>query len=186
MKEIILFNVRFRPTKIRNYWVSEYGDIVNMDNKPYKKMKQMVTNDGHNRIDLKIAPNKPKKFYVHQLVYKAFVGEINDGMVIEHLDSNGLNNYYKNLKQSTQKENIKTAIDVGNFGENAKKKFVILDTITNKILEFDKIKDGASYIGLKNVDSISRFFRKKSTRERYKLICSGYLVCDRAYHLGAE
>lgn len=61
MKEITLFNVRFRPTNIRNYWVSEYGDIVNMDNKPYKKMKQMVTNDGHNRIDLKIAPNKPKK-----------------------------------------------------------------------------------------------------------------------------
>nr|DAG17491.1 MAG TPA: homing endonuclease [Bacteriophage sp.] len=175
--EKVIFNKRFRPIGIRNYWVSEFGDIINLDNKPCKIMRQTITKDNHCRIELKISPNKGKKFYVHVLVYKAFVGELIDGMVVEHLDSNGLNNYYKNLKQSTQKENIHTAIDFGTFGNNSKKTIVLLDMKENKVLEFEQIKLAAKYIGLpQSVDCVNKLFRRKSTRDRFKLVACGYLV----------
>lgn len=120
-----------------------------------------------------------RSFFVHRLVYKAFVGDFVDGMVIEHLDSNPENNHYSNLKQSTQKENISTAIKAGNFGSNDKKKFVILDTKHNKVLEFDMIKDAAEYANLPSwVNCVTKFFKRKSTRDRFKLLCCGYVQDD--------
>lgn len=62
-KEIVLFNKIFRHTGIRNYWISEYGDIVNMNIKPYKIMKQDTTNSGHKRIALKVEAGIEKKFF---------------------------------------------------------------------------------------------------------------------------
>ena len=54
MEERIINEIRFRPTKINEYWVSEYGDIINMKNKNLKYMKPMITRDGHKRIELKL------------------------------------------------------------------------------------------------------------------------------------
>lgn len=54
MQEEIINNIRFRPTGIRNYWISENGDIINRDNKD-ALLKPFVTNDNHLRIELKVA-----------------------------------------------------------------------------------------------------------------------------------
>lgn len=42
---------------------------------------------------------------VHQLVYDAFIGPIPEGMVIDHIDRNKLNNDVSNLRAVTQSEN---------------------------------------------------------------------------------
>lgn len=42
---------------------------------------------------------------VHQLVYNAWVGEVPDGMVIDHIDRNKTNNSVENLRVVTPKEN---------------------------------------------------------------------------------
>ena len=41
----------------------------------------------------------------HRLIYELFIGEIQKDMVIDHIDSNKLNNHYTNLQLITQRSN---------------------------------------------------------------------------------
>ena len=168
MEELIIDYKRFRPTNIQNYWVSEFGDIINLNTNKY--LIPFITNDGHKRIELKIRKGVPKKFFIHRLVYEAFVGPLLEGYVIEHLDSNPLNNHYTNLKQSTQKENVKTAIDFGTFGKSHCKEIIIMDKINNNgFLKFGSIKDCINFIGLYG-DSKGRLLRSSTFTNKYDII----------------
>ena len=53
---------------------------------------------------------KTKSFYVHHLVYEAYIGERpkDRSKVVDHIDNHPWNNYYKNLQLITYKENKKT------------------------------------------------------------------------------
>lgn len=55
----------------------------------------------------------PKKLMVNRLVYSIFVGPIPDGHVVDHKDSNTLNNYYTNLQAITQAENVNRSFEMG-------------------------------------------------------------------------
>ncbi len=48
--------------------------------------------------------------YFHRLKYFIFNGEIKSGMVIDHIDGNKKNNDIGNLRQKSQKENIKSSM----------------------------------------------------------------------------
>lgn len=50
--------------------------------------------------------------YVHRLVYETFVGDIPQGMEINHKDGNKLNNALYNIELSTHQDNIKHSYDV--------------------------------------------------------------------------
>lgn len=143
----IINNRLFKHTGIRNYWISECGDVVNLDN-GYTYMKHSIQKNGYHRIELKIKKGVGRKFLIHRLVYQAFIGELQDDLVIEHLDGNPSNNHYLNLRQSTQKTNIETAIKHGTFGSNNKKSLLLYDKHLNKEVEFNKVKDVIEYLGL--------------------------------------
>lgn len=170
--EKIIYNMKFRPTGIRNYWVSEKGDVINLDFKNPKIMKQDLTNvGGYARVELKVEKGSPKKFLIHRLVYQAFIGELKDGMVIEHLDGNCRNNHYTNLKQSTQKTNIETAIKHGSFGSNNKKTLLLYDKQLKKEVKFDKVKDVIEYLGLSIKNGSMTKLKKHSTfKNRFDII----------------
>lgn len=51
-----------------------------------------------------------KQFYVHRLVAREFLGQI-DGMVVNHIDGDKSNNDVSNLEICTQKENQQHAFD---------------------------------------------------------------------------
>lgn len=127
------------------YFISNDGVMIsieldeNNDIKLLRKMKADTSSFGHKRIEIKIN-TKAVKVLVHRAVYKAWVGELIDGMVIEHLDGNPANNNYTNLKQSTQKENIQTAIQQGNFHNN-NTHIIVYDKETNTAKEYECIKD---------------------------------------------
>ena len=58
-------------------------------------------NNGYLRLSV-----KGRKFvYLHRIIYETFVCEIPDGMVLDHKDTNKLNNSLENLVLCTQKEN---------------------------------------------------------------------------------
>ena len=168
IEEKIINNERYRHAGLANYWVSEYGNVINFNNYPLKIMKPFITNDFHLRIELNF-DGKRRKFYIHRLVYKAFVGSLIDGLVIEHLDSNPMNNHYTNLKQSTQKENIKTAINYGTFGGNHNTSISIYDTYLDKIYTFNKIANCVSFCGLYG-DSKSKLKRSSTFNNRFKIL----------------
>lgn len=171
IKEIMIDLQRFRPTGIRNYWVSEFGYIVNLDSKNLQMMTPQITKDGHLRIELYREPGVSKKYFIHRLVYKAFVGKLKKGYVIEHLDSNPQNNHYTNLKQSTQKENVITAVKFGSFHNN-RKKLIIYDRISKVYMQFKCIKEALKFFNIYG-DSLYRLKRAPRFTNRYDIIVSG-------------
>lgn len=83
--------------------VNEYGVIVNTNTgniiQPYKSKQ------GY----LYVKPceyNHTKHLAVHRAVAMCFCRGYADGLVVDHVDGNKENNYYKNLRWCTQKKNL--------------------------------------------------------------------------------
>ena len=53
----------------------------------------------------------PEQVYIHHLVYKTFVGEIPEGLEIDHIDCNPANNHLSNLRLITKQQNISRGRD---------------------------------------------------------------------------
>lgn len=144
LNEITINNTIYKKY-INGYYVSCDGIMISVKFDDFGNLKTIVfmsshsTKFGHKRIEIKIN-KKPVKVTLHRAVYKAWVGELIDGMVIEHLDGNPSNNHYSNLKQSTQKDNIMTSVLQGNFHNN-RKSITVKDLHLNTAKEYDCIKD---------------------------------------------
>lgn len=63
--------------------------------------------DTYKRVKLVDNNGKRKCYLVHRLVYQSFNGEINDNMVIDHINQNKQDNKLENLRMITQSENVK-------------------------------------------------------------------------------
>lgn len=140
MKEVLICGLRVRPIGIQNYWISEAGDVFNKVGNDFRLMKPFMTKDKHMKIELKVKKGVGKKFFIHRLVYQSFVGDLRDGYVIEHKNSIPYQNYYKNLKQNTQSENIKTAVKAKHWNQN-KKVIKVFNIKTSEYETYDSIKE---------------------------------------------
>lgn len=93
------------------YQVSNYGRIksVRRDKimSPYTKDK----NKKRFKIGLR-KDNKYKKWYIHQLVAHMFCDGYYNGLEVDHIDSNSLNNYAYNLRWVTREENNNNPITI--------------------------------------------------------------------------
>jgi hypothetical protein len=91
-----------------DYWISNYGNIFSYKEIRKNKWKKMTNRNKHDRYlyIFFVKNNKKYEFAIHRLVAKYFCKGYKKGLVINHKDANGLNNYYKNLEWTTQKENI--------------------------------------------------------------------------------
>ena len=168
-KAITIDGTLFRYTNIRNYYISEYGQVISISKKgKVKFLKNSITHDGYARIALKYEKGKEKKYRINRLVFQTFVGNLVDGLVIDHIDGNRLNNHYSNLRQITQKENIENAIRLNNFGKNNASYIGVFDTRTNigrsysSILEFFNSKNIKTYNG-----GLSTLNKYKEHKNRY-------------------
>lgn len=86
------------------YYVSADGDVYSTFSK--KLLKHYIDLDGYHRIDVYLN-HKQKHVKIHKLVYLTWVGEIPEGMQINHKDDDKNNNNYKNLYLGSQMENIR-------------------------------------------------------------------------------
>ena len=113
----------FRPHPLLvNYEASRDGIVRN---RRRKKPVGNVTNSGY----LQFTVGK-KRYYNHRAVYEAFNGPIKDGCVIDHIDSDPLNNRLENLQSISQSENTRR----GRTGENSKHPRPVqsFDTVTHE------------------------------------------------------
>lgn len=87
------------------YMVSNKGRVMSLKdpNKP-KILKTFMNRKGYIRINL-LKNGKMKQVFVHRLVAEAFIGEICNGMTVNHIDGNKANNNVSNLEIVTQSEN---------------------------------------------------------------------------------
>lgn len=91
------------------YFINEYGDLKNADGRLIKPQKRK---DGYWQYQLSL--NGIRKMHkVHRLVAKAFVDNPFKLNVVNHLDGNKANNYYKNLEWCTSAQNNKHSWDMG-------------------------------------------------------------------------
>jgi hypothetical protein len=99
------------------YQVSNLGNVKSLERKvpfknSFKKLKERIlkpSKDGRGYYKVSLAKNGINKTkLVHQLVAVAFLNHKPDGykIVVDHIDSNPLNNNLKNLQLISQRENL--------------------------------------------------------------------------------
>ena len=135
---------KFKNVKDFVYGVNCYGDVKNLDTGEILK-KKIANKKHHPYYAVYLLHNDGKKRWVlvHQLVATFFVKipdnlSMNDDIVPDHLDNDGLNNFYKNLEWKTRGQNVSDAFKKGyinNSGENHKDTF-ITEKQANKICDY--------------------------------------------------
>lgn len=176
-KEIIINNIAFK-NYMAEYWIDNKGTLARIefddDNniELFKVLKQETGKNGHKRVEIKIN-TKPKKVLIHRAVYQVWVGELKDDLVIEHLDGNPANNHVSNLKQSTQKENIQTAIAQNRFYQmwHNKTHIMVYDKLKDETKGYECVKDFLIDIGAPKymVDhgALSGLNKRKEYKDRF-------------------
>lgn len=105
-----------------SYLISSYGRIKNNITgrilKPYELVRDVKTENVYYIIKLKYVDRKTgniryKNFRLHRLVAWEFCEHIGSMDVVEHINDNKLDNYYKNLKWSNQGDNTRNAMKTG-------------------------------------------------------------------------
>lgn len=103
-----LLAVEWRPVPwAPDYHVSSAGGVgrrinrFHPERRQFHEFKQEVDRDGYLYVRI-----NGRKWPVHRLVYRVFVGDIDPSLVICHVDGVRTNNSARNLMQATQRENI--------------------------------------------------------------------------------
>lgn len=104
-------NMENRYTKqiknIPGYYITTTGKVIG---KRGKELKQITNRSGYAYIPLYLNGKIVNRF-IHRLVYQTFIGEIEKGYTIDHIDENKKNNRLENLQQLKRKENWQKFID---------------------------------------------------------------------------
>lgn len=103
---------QFRDTEI---YVSNLGRVKNT--KTNKIVKGTTRTDGYHQTRLQVY-NNGKSILTHRLVWLTFVGEIEEGMVINHINEDKSDNRLENLEKVSHQENMikaSTETNVWNF-----------------------------------------------------------------------
>ena len=100
------------------YQISNHGNVRGLmfsNNKVIKPKIHSIskTDNGNGYLYISLSLNgKRKNKYVHRLVAEAFVKNQNKKTVVNHLDYNKKNNYFKNLEWCTTKENVLHSVEL--------------------------------------------------------------------------
>lgn len=127
------------------YEVDKYGNVYGVDG---KELKKCFNSSGYYQVALKIKnKRKWKKCFIHRLVGYGFVkghSEVNN--IIDHIDTNKLNNVWTNLRWGTQKDNMRNEITLSKIKEANDHECFVYDFRLNFIGKFNSINDAQKAI----------------------------------------
>lgn len=112
-------------------------------------LKAKMNPDRYGRIDARIALYKDKKQYtylVSRLVAMAWVEGYQEGLTVNHIDGNPLNNCSSNLEWVTRKRNIQIAFD--DFLYSSQKPCCLLNE-QGETATFRSLSRASEYLGRK-------------------------------------
>ena len=141
-----------------DYWISNYGRVFSYKNgyKTRKGWKELhpYKDNKHNYLDCRISiKGKTVHLPIHRYVCKYFCSGYKDGLVVNHIDGNTINNYYKNLEWVSQKENIHKGYVSSGF--NATRNYYIIELYAPDGRYINKFKgrlEMVNYIKKNNLD----------------------------------
>ena len=110
MSEIIVNNCVFKTHPIyTQYALSRDGYVIHITNRV--PTKGFENNNGYMMQRVwKFDELKQKTVYIHQLVWQTYIGEIQIGKEIDHIDNDRKNNKLDNLQLLNHSENCKKAV----------------------------------------------------------------------------
>lgn len=82
-----------------------------------KQIEGEIDDDGYRRIRVKCKDNKQRTYFLHRIIYYCAHGDIPEGMQVNHINENKLDNRIQNLNLMTCKENI-------NWGNGIKRRTI--------------------------------------------------------------
>lgn len=163
------------------YEISNTGKIKRVSTNRKYKFKERILKKRLNRDGYVITAltknRKTEYFRVHRLVYETFVGKIEDGKEINHIDGNRENNNIKNLEVVSHKDNVRYSISVLNHkigGHNVHKqkvKCVETGVVYESVRSASKCVKGASAVTISNI--INKRWRLDKNGKKYEAKTSG-------------
>lgn len=135
------------------YTISKKGIIINTT--PFKGggnwntvLTGTISGSGYLTYRLTDDSGKTKSWGIHRLLAWVFIADFDniDGLVVNHIDGNKLNNDLSNLEITTYQENLEHA---GRLGLTDKcKPMMIRNVKTDKVMKFPSIKKAAEYLNV--------------------------------------
>ena len=112
-----------------NYVVNEYGELFSLFGLVPRKLKPYINQNGYAMYRLRINGKTVQKS-AHHLSYWVNIGhfDTSDGLQIDHIDGNKLNNHYTNLRRVTPKDNYNNINTIGALPKKSRSGY----RITNK------------------------------------------------------
>lgn len=145
----------------KNFMISNHGTVIRIKSRHKSKdgLALPFRPGGYKKKYNRVSINN-KDYYVHRLVLEHFVGECPIGYQCAHLDGNPRNNFVKNLKWTTPKENSQHKIIHGTSGVGSKNSMALLkENDVEKIRQmYSKKKhprEIAKEFGIKNITPIA-------------------------------
>ena len=91
----------------QKYAISDYGRVKSYKHKTITLLKQSLNNNGYPMVEL-WKDGKRKHCLIHRLVAQEFVENSNPevNLIVNHIDTNKNNPFYKNLEWTTQSDNL--------------------------------------------------------------------------------
>ena len=132
-----------------DYWISNYGRVFShknnrKENNGWYIMKNRNKHERYEYIFLS-KNNIQYEFSIHHLVATHFCAGYKKGLVVDHKDTNGFNNYFKNLQWITQRENVIKSYETS--GMNQFRNYKVYNIIYP---DGSKSKDLIGQSGIKN------------------------------------
>ncbi len=91
----------------KGYTVKDDGTIIN-------KYCKEIGHEGRNHKYMYVSING-KHLLKHRVIWEAFMGEIPEGMQIDHIDTNKFNNNLSNLRLVTDKQNKNNPLTIEHY-----------------------------------------------------------------------
>ena len=139
-------NLEFRkiPSLYFLYEVNGDGTIIrNVKSKKhlkcFKKSHNSKTEYWCTQVNIK---HRVRKVFLHRVVAECWLGPRPEGMQVDHIDRNSLNNHYTNLRYVTKSEQMLNR-DYSSFEEQALKNLAIKNG--GKLNPVILVRDGKSY-----------------------------------------
>lgn len=133
------------------YSVSNEGRVFSHISKKY--MEPQVTRLGYIRIRMTDVEGLRRGHYVHRLVAKEFCEGYEEGLEVNHIDGDKLNNKASNLEWVTREENVRDTVSRGTHSnkeatEKLKRKVLMMDSKGEIEKEFSSISEAVLETGL--------------------------------------
>lgn len=148
------------------YQISNYGNVKSMErivdignSRIYTQKEKIIKTYGKRYRQVNLYKNaKCHHFYIHVLLAKSFIPNVNNKEQVNHIDGNKFNNNLDNLEWVTRSENSRHAYDVLKINKRIYKKG-LLNKLSKPVYQY--ALDG---IFIKKWDSITEavnFFKPK-------------------------